>query len=151
MHNTQIMLDAVQTPSRESVSINKVRTAQSLHALFEAQAKRTPDAIAAEYAGRTLTYKKLNDEATRFGSVLASQGVEREKIVGIGLQRSLQLPIAIFGVLKAGGVCMPLDPEYPAERLAYMMEDAGVEVLIAEQEIEERLSQREPARDYGES
>lgn len=144
MHNTQIMLDAVQTPSRESVSINKVRTAQSLHALFEAQAKRTPDAIAAEYAGRTLTYKKLNDEATRFGSVLASQGVEREKIVGIGLQRSLQLPIAIFGVLKAGGVCMPLDPEYPAERLAYMMEDAGVEVLIAEQEIESGYPNENP-------
>jgi aspartate racemase len=110
----------------------------TISSLFHAQAQRTPDAIAAEYAGIGLTYRKLNFGADRFAYTLANRGVKRESIVGIGLQRSLELPIALFGVLKAGGVCMPLDPEYPAERLAYMMEDASAEVLITEPPLDKR-------------
>ncbi|MGA2879227.1 MAG: amino acid adenylation domain-containing protein [Bryobacteraceae bacterium] len=110
----------------------------TIHALFEAQARRTPDAIAAEYAGVRLTYRKLSLGADRFAHTLANQGVARESIVGIGLQRSLELPIALVGVLKAGGVCMPLDPEYPPERLAYMLEDARAEVLVTEPQLEGR-------------
>ncbi len=112
----------------------------SITALFEAQARRTPGAVAAEYAGQCLTYRKLNDAADRFACAAANRGVARESIVGIGLQRSLELPIALLGVLKAGGVCMPLDPEYPRERLAYMMEDARSEVLVTEAELEIRYS-----------
>jgi len=106
--------------------------ASSIHDLFAAQAARTPHAIAAEYAGHQLTYRTLKDAAGRFASILASHGVGRERIVGIGLQRSLDLPIALLGTLMAGGACMPLDAEYPPERLAYMMEDAGVDVILSD-------------------
>ncbi len=126
---------------RESIGLDKdkpVAAAATVHALFEAQAQRTPDAIAAEYAGKYLTYRTLNDAADRFASAAVSHGVTREKIVGIGLQRSLELPIALLGVLKAGGVCMPLDPDYPAERLAYMMEDACADLIVAQPEFEKR-------------
>ena len=132
MHDSQTLFAAV--PERTS------SPADSIHALFEAQAKRTPHATAVEYAGTRLTYRDLNERAARFASIAAAQGVGRETIVGIGLERSLALPIAMFGVLKAGGVCMPLDPGYPRERLAYMMEDAGVEVLVAEPEFEKHYS-----------
>src|SRR5580704_1093151 len=132
MHDSQTLFAAVQ----ERTSL----PADSIHALFEAQAKRTPHATAVEYGDTRLTYRDLNERAERFASIAAAQGVGRETIVGIGLERSLALPIAMFGVLKAGGVCMPLDPEYPRERLAYMMEDAGAEVLVAEPEFEKHYS-----------
>jgi amino acid adenylation domain-containing protein len=137
MRHSPTILAPIILPTRQA---SASAADASIHALFQAQARRTPDTIAVEYAGTRLTYQDLNERAERFASIASAQGVGREKIVGIGLERSLALPIAMFGVLKAGGVCMPLDPEYPRERLAYMMEDAGAEVLVAEPEFEKRYS-----------
>lgn len=131
---------------QEPAVINKKvePAASSIHDLFAAQAARTPHAIAAEYAGHQLTYRTLNDAAGRFASILASHGVGREKIVGIGLQRSLDLPIALLGTLMAGGACMPLDAEYPPERLAYMMEDANVDVIVSDGRIDNSDPKEKP-------
>src|SRR5580704_16314361 len=115
-------------PQKAADMHNDMQVSGTISDLFEAQVQRTPHAIAAEYAGACLTYRNLKLGANRFAYALANQGEARDSIVGIGLQRSLELPIALFGVLKAGGVCMPLDPEYPPERLAYRLDDARAEV-----------------------
>jgi len=104
--------------------------------LVESAAAQTPDAIAVEHLGSGLSYRELNLRANRLASVLRSHGVGPEVIVGIGLQRSLELPIAILAVLKAGGACMPLDPKYPADRLAFMQQDAQAPVLITHPALE---------------
>lgn len=109
-----------------------------IHDLFTAQAQRTPDAVAAEIAGERFTYRELNERADWFAATASAQGIGRESIAGVGLQRSLELPVALLGVLKAGGACMPLDPEYPTERLAYMLEDARAGVFITDPRLESR-------------
>jgi amino acid adenylation domain-containing protein len=125
-------------PQKAADMHNDMQVSATISDLFEAQAQRTPHAIAAEYAGACLTYRNLKLGANRFAYALANQGDARNSIVGIGLQRSLELPITLLGVLKAGGVCMPLDPEYPPERLAYMLDDARAEVLVTEPHLEKR-------------
>jgi amino acid adenylation domain-containing protein len=104
--------------------------------LVESAAAQTPDAIAVEHLGSRLSYQELNLRANQLASVLRNHGVGPEVIVGIGLQRSLELPIAILGVLKAGGACLPLDPKYPADRLAFMQQDAQAPVLITQPGLE---------------
>src|ERR1051325_1433407 len=102
---------------------------ECIHQLFEAQAARTPDNVAVTFEGVTLTYSELNERANRLAHYLRSHGVGAESRVGLLLERSAEVVAALMGVLKAGGVYVPLDPEYPHERLAFMLEDAGVCVL----------------------
>jgi amino acid adenylation domain-containing protein len=105
----------------------------TLHRLFEAQAKRTPEAPAVASNGRTLAYAELNRRANQVGRHLRRLGVGAEAVVGICVSPSVEMIVALLGVLKAGGAYVPLDPGLPAERLAGMMEDAGARVLLAEQ------------------
>jgi surfactin family lipopeptide synthetase A len=102
-----------------------------IHQLLEAQVERTPEAVAVRQEKRSLTYRELNTRANQLAHYLRKQGVGPEIRVGICLESSPEMAIAILGVLKAGGACVPLDPNYPAERLAYMLEDAQASVLIA--------------------
>jgi amino acid adenylation domain-containing protein len=101
-----------------------------LHQLFEQQAERTPNAVALEYAGQQLTYRQLNGRANQLAHFLRERGVGPEVLVGISVERSLELVIGLLGILKAGGAYVPMDPSYPAERLQYMLEDAQVAVLL---------------------
>ena len=101
-----------------------------LHELFEAQVERTPAAVAVEYAGNRLTYLELNQRANQLAHYLRTQGVESETLVGICMERSLEMVVGLLGILKAGGAYVPLDPAYPKERLAFMVEDAQVRVLL---------------------
>jgi len=112
------------------------RYERCIHHLVEEQARRSPDATAVEHRGVRLTYAELNAKSNQLAQLLRSRGVGPEVIVGIGLKRSLEFPIALLAVLKAGGACMPLDPGYPAERLAYMQQDAQARVLITQPELE---------------
>jgi amino acid adenylation domain-containing protein/non-ribosomal peptide synthase protein (TIGR01720 family) len=110
-----------------------------LHRLFEAQVERTPNAIAAVFEEKKLTYRELNARANRLAHYLRAQGVGPERLVGICLDRSLEMMVAILGVLKAGGAYVPLDPAYPKERLAFMLEDSQASVLLTQQSrIEDR-------------
>ncbi|MBD2355858.1 amino acid adenylation domain-containing protein [Tolypothrix sp. FACHB-123] len=104
---------------------------QCIYELFAAQVERTPNAIAVEYAGEQLTYRELNNQANQLAHYLRSLGVEVNQLVGIALQRSLDMIVGIFAILKAGAAYLPLDPTYPAERLAYMVDDAQVSVIIS--------------------
>ncbi|HEU0079236.1 MAG TPA: AMP-binding protein, partial [Longimicrobiaceae bacterium] len=104
----------------------------SLHELFAAQARRTPDAPAAISDDETLTYAELDARAGALAAELRARGVRPESRVGICVGRGTGFAAAILGVLKAGGAYVPLDPEYPAERLAYLLRDSGAAVLVAE-------------------
>ena len=103
----------------------------TIHGLFEAQAARTPDAVAVQGAGGSLTYAALDARAERLAERLRARGVGPEARVGVLLRRTPEMVAALLGVLKAGGAYVPLDPAYPAERLAYMLADAGVETVVA--------------------
>jgi amino acid adenylation domain-containing protein len=98
--------------------------ASTLPELFEAQVIKTPEAVAVVYEDRSLNYAELNCKANQLAHLLRERGVGPETIVGICVERSVEMVISLLGVLKAGGAYLPLDPGYPQERLAYMLEDA---------------------------
>jgi amino acid adenylation domain-containing protein/non-ribosomal peptide synthase protein (TIGR01720 family) len=102
----------------------------TLHELFERQAATTPDAIALIFAGERLSYQELDQRANRLAHYLRSLGVTRGARVGICLPRGMDLIICLLGILKAGAAFLPLDPEYPKERLAYMIADAQPELVL---------------------
>jgi amino acid adenylation domain-containing protein/non-ribosomal peptide synthase protein (TIGR01720 family) len=101
-----------------------------LHRLFEAQAARTPHAEAVRYRGASLTYAELNARANRLARRLASHGVGMESVVAVSLERSPELVVSFLAVSKAGGVFVPVDPAYPAERRRWMVEDSGARVIV---------------------
>jgi len=100
--------------------------------LFEAQAARTPDAVAAEIEGREASYRELNDRAGRLAGYLQALGAGPGVLVGIFMKRSLEMLVALLGVLKAGAAYVPLDPAYPSERVAFMLEDSGLPLLLTQ-------------------
>ncbi|GIV97573.1 MAG: hypothetical protein KatS3mg057_2230 [Herpetosiphonaceae bacterium] len=110
-----------------------------IHQCFEAQAERTPDALAVVFEDQFLTYAQLNARANQLAHYLRTLGVGPETRVGVCLERSLELVVALLGILKAGGAYVPLDPSYPAERLAFMLHDAQVPVLLSHSTLGERL------------
>ena len=101
-----------------------------IHELFESQAGKTPNAAAAEFAGAQLTYRELNRRANGLARYLRSLGVKPETPVGICVDRSLEMIVGLLGILKAGGGYVPLDPKYPRERIAFILADAQIEVLL---------------------
>ncbi len=110
-----------------------------IHQLFEAQVERTPEATALVYEAQQLTYRELNARANRLAHHLRSLGVGPEVLVGVCLERSLELVVGLLAILKAGGAYVPLDPSYPAERLAFMLQDTQAPVLLTEQRSLARL------------
>jgi amino acid adenylation domain-containing protein len=102
-----------------------------VHELFEAQVERTPTAVAVVFENERLTYAELNERANQLAHRLRRMGVGPEVLVGIMMERSIEMMVAVLGILKAGGAYLPLDPQYPAGRLAFMIEDAGVGVLLS--------------------
>lgn len=111
----------------------------SLPELFRAQARATPDAVAVVAGDQETGYAELADRVKRLALHLRSRGVTRETPVGVALHRGTDLVTALLAVLTAGGVYVPLAPEYPVDRLAYMAADAGVEVVLTEESLRERL------------
>ncbi|MBX9258921.1 non-ribosomal peptide synthase/polyketide synthase, partial [Desmonostoc muscorum CCALA 125] len=116
---------------------------QTIHQLFEAQVKRTPDATAVVFEDQHLTYAQLNAKANQLAHYLQTLGVAPEVLVGICVERSLEMVVGLLGILKAGGAYVPLDPEYPTERLTFMLEDAQVSVLLTQQQLVESLGQHQ--------
>ena len=106
-----------------------------VHNLFEAQAAKTPDAIAAEFKRDGITYAELNARANQLAHYLRDRGVGLETLVGVSVPRSLEMLVAILGVLKAGGGYVPLDPKYPRERLQFMIKDAALGMVITKREL----------------
>jgi amino acid adenylation domain-containing protein len=112
---------------------------QCIHELFEAQAGKTPEAVALVFEDQQLTYRELNQHANQLAHYLRSQGVGPDVRVGICIERSLEMVVGLLGILKAGGAYVPLDPTYPQERLAYMLEDAKPAVLLTQQHLQKTI------------
>jgi pristinamycin I synthase-3/4 len=112
-----------------------------LHELFAQQAARTPDAVAVVYEDRELSYAELERRSNQLGRHLRALGVGPDVTVGVCVERSPELVIGLLGILKAGGAYLPLDPEYPPERLAFMLEDANAPVVVTQSAWVTRLSE----------
>ncbi|HKG80928.1 MAG TPA: amino acid adenylation domain-containing protein [Pyrinomonadaceae bacterium] len=112
---------------------------RSIHSLFEEQVGRTPEAVAVSCGGTQLTYQELNERANQLARHLQRLGVQQETPVGIMLERSLEMVVGMLGILKAGGAYLPLDTQYPQERLAFMLEDAKASVLLTQEALVHRL------------
>lgn len=113
----------------------------SLHRRFEAQVAQTPNAIAVSGTDETLTYQELNDHANQLARALQQRGVTCDRLVGVCLERSAAMVVALLAVLKAGGAYLPLDPIYPAERIAGILDDAQVVVLLTQSSLLEKAPQ----------
>jgi amino acid adenylation domain-containing protein len=107
--------------------------------LFEEQVAKTPNAIAVVFENQQLTYQELNSQANQVAHYLQTLGVKPEILVGICVERSIEMVIGLFGILKAGGAYVPLDPAYPLARLAFMLEDAEVPVLLTQESLKKEL------------
>ncbi len=112
---------------------------QCIHQLFEAQVEKTPDAIAVVFENQQLTYRELNAKANQLAHYLQKLGVKPEVLVGICVERSLEMVVGLLGILKAGGAYVPLDRTYPQERLAFMLENSQVTVLLTQKHLLESL------------
>ncbi|WP_371265286.1 AMP-binding protein, partial [Pseudomonas sp. NFACC47-1] len=105
---------------------------QTIHGLFEAQVQRTPDALAVLHRGQRLSYRELNERANRLAHYLRKQGVQPDSRVAICVERGLDMVVGLLAILKAGGGYVPLDPAYPADRIAYMLEDSAPAAVLAQ-------------------
>lgn len=111
----------------------------TIHAAFEAQVARNPEAIGVAFGTEKLSYAQLDQRANRLARHLAAQGIGPERVVGLALPRSIDMVVAILAVLKAGAAYLPLDPGQPPQRTAFMLADCGAAYLVAEGETLERL------------
>ena len=113
---------------------------QGLNKLFELQVEKTPDAVAVVFEDEALTYRQLNQKANQLAHYLQSLKVDSGVLVGICIEPSLEQVVSLLGVLKANGVYVPLDPNYPQERLAFMLEDSKVRIVLTQQSLTEKIS-----------
>jgi amino acid adenylation domain-containing protein len=137
LDNLQILTESDQRQLLVTWNDTKAAYAQGyyIHQLFEAQVERTPDAAAVVMGHDTLSYRALNQRANQLARALQALGVGPEVRVGICVNRSLEMVVGLLGILKAGGAYVPLDPAYPQARLAFMLEDAQVAVLVTQQQL----------------
>ncbi|PCB77851.1 non-ribosomal peptide synthase/polyketide synthase [Pseudomonas aeruginosa] len=114
---------------------------RGVHRLFEEQVERTPMAPALAFGEERLDYAELNRRANRLAHALIERGVGADRLVGVAMERSIEMVVALMAILKAGGAYVPVDPEYPEERQAYMLEDSGVQLLLSQSHLKLPLAQ----------
>src|SRR5262245_25803578 len=113
---------------------------QLIHELVKRQARLTPEHTAAIWHNRRLSYRELMDQVTRLSACLRGRGVKAECVVGVCLERSLEMLIALLAVLDAGGAYLPLDPAFPTERIAFMLDDSRAHALITHSGLASRFT-----------
>ena len=121
-------------------TVTEFGTPQRLHAAFEAQAARTPAAVALEFEGREMSYGELDRRANALARALREAGVGRDALVGVCAERSFEMVVALYAALKAGGAYVPLDPSLPAARLADMLADAAPRVVLCQPHLRDRIA-----------
>lgn len=134
-HHEEVLLGEAETEEllvRFNGAATSYPSEQPIHCLFEEQVKRTPHALAVVHGVQSATYAQLNSKANRLARYLRDQGVGSDRLVGICLQRGVEMIVGLLGILKAGGTYVPMDPNYPAERLQYMLEDAAPQVVLTQ-------------------
>ncbi|MBD2137716.1 amino acid adenylation domain-containing protein [Anabaena sp. FACHB-1237] len=134
INQIKILAEAEEKQLIEEYNNTKIKYPHQkcVHQLFTEQAEKTPDAIAIKFANQQLTYQELNQKANQLANYLQKLGVKPETLVGICIERSLEMVIALLGILKAGGAYVPIDPNYPTERIAYMLSDSNAELLLTQ-------------------
>ncbi|KJH70631.1 non-ribosomal peptide synthetase [Aliterella atlantica] len=157
-HFTTLLASIVQNPEQSLVDLPMLTPAeqqellidwnntcsnnwqnQCLHELFETQAAKTPDTIAVVFEREKITYHQLNQRANQLAHHLRRQRVKPEVLVGICVERSVEMVVGILAILKAGGAYVPLDPTYPQERLEFMLQDTQVAVLLTQEQLDREL------------
>ncbi|MEB4785095.1 amino acid adenylation domain-containing protein, partial [Paenibacillus jamilae] len=113
---------------------------QTIHGLFETQTAHTPEQPALYFEGEQLSYRELNERANRLARTLRSQGVTKDRLVGLMTERSVDLIVGMLGILKAGGAYVPIDPTYPEERIRYMLGDSGTELLLTQSHLVDKVA-----------
>jgi amino acid adenylation domain-containing protein len=113
---------------------------RTIHELFEEWAEQTPDAVAAILGEQQLTYREISERSNRLARFLVDLGVQRDQLVGLFVERSLEMVVALLGILKAGGAYLPIDPSYPDARIRYILDDTGSTVLLTQRSLAERLA-----------
>ncbi len=108
---------------------------KTIHQLFEEQVRRSPDNIALVFEDQEMTYQELNEKANGLARTLRNKGVKQDDIIGIMVPRSFEMMIGILGILKAGGAYLPIDPEYPEDRILYMLEDSNAKILLTSKDV----------------
>ncbi|HEU4884453.1 MAG TPA: condensation domain-containing protein, partial [Longimicrobium sp.] len=103
-----------------------------LHALFEAQAERTPHAVALTFGDARMTYAELDARANQLAHLLRARGIGAERTVAVLMERSMEMVVALYGILKAGAAYVPVDPEYPADRVSYMLRDSAAALVLTQ-------------------
>jgi surfactin family lipopeptide synthetase A len=150
-HLSELQLLTAEERHRLLIEWNDTRVAHRnnlLHELFEAQVERTPGAVAVECDDARLTYRELNQQANQLARHLQSLGVGPDVVVGLCVERSLEMVVGLMGILKAGGAYVPLDPSFPEARLAYMIADSGMKVLVTHRQLDRSLTVRPPSIVY---
>ncbi|MED1538480.1 amino acid adenylation domain-containing protein, partial [Bacillus pseudomycoides] len=112
---------------------------KTIHQLFEEQVQRTPNQVAVVFEDQQLTYQELNERANQLARTLKAEGVRAEQLVAIMAERSLEMIIGILGILKSGGAYVPIDPEYPEERIQYMLKDSKAQLLLLQHHLQDRI------------
>jgi len=142
---SQLQLMSETEQQQLLVEWNKTKTDyptdKCIHELFEAQIEKTPDAVAVVFEEQKLTYSQLNSKANQLAHYLQKLGVKPQMLVGICVERSVEMVVGLLAILKAGGAYVPLDPNYPRSRLNYMIEDAQLSILITQQKWQHHLPQ----------
>ncbi|WP_243714008.1 AMP-binding protein, partial [Nostoc sp. 106C] len=108
--------------------------------MFEAQVEQTPNAVAVIFESQKLTYRELNTKANQLANYLKKLGVGPEVLVGICLERSLEMVVGLLGILKAGGAYVPLDPAYPQERLSFILDDTQTPLILTVKQLAKNLA-----------
>ncbi len=158
-HLINIIEDIVRDPNKNLFEFEKLSKAEkqqllvdfndtwfdyprhkTIHELFEDQVRKTPNKIALQFEEKYLTYNELNNKANQIAEVLRNEGIKPNKIVGIMIERSIEMIIGIFGILKAGGAYLPIDPDYPRDRINYMFEDSGAGIVLTSQNIDQKIN-----------
>ncbi len=134
-------VDMLTEEERQQILINFNNTKadypknKTIHQLFEEQVEKTPDNIAVVYEEKSFTYRELNERANQLARVLRDKGIKSDSIVAIMVERSLDMIVGIMGVLKSGGAYLPIDPEYPKDRIEYTLEDSEAIMLLTQRSI----------------
>ncbi|MGG4442605.1 tyrocidine non-ribosomal peptide synthetase TycB [Brevibacillus fortis] len=114
--------------------------AKTMHELFMEQVERTPNQVAVVFGEQQLTYLELDEKSNQLARFLRRKGIAADSLVGTMMDRSIEMIVGILGVLKAGGAFVPIDPELPEERIAYMLEHSGIQLVVTQQHLLEKVS-----------
>ncbi|NEY82417.1 amino acid adenylation domain-containing protein, partial [Bacillus sp. 3H-10] len=116
---------------------------KTIYELFEEQVDRTPDNVAVVFEDKQLTYRELNEKSNQVARLLQEKGVQPDTIVGIMIERSLEMIVGMMGILKSGAAYLPIDLEYPEERIKYMVEDSGTNIILTNRETAVKFKKKE--------